>query len=41
MTTSPELSYKNLQEAQLDRLADLLRRHFDMAYIKNLIQSEK
>ena len=35
-----ELSYQNFQEAQLDRLADLLRRHLDMAHIKRMIQPE-
>jgi adenosylcobyric acid synthase len=39
--TSPrELSYKNFQETQLDRLADLLRRHLDIAHIKTMIQPE-
>jgi adenosylcobyric acid synthase len=37
---SAEMSYKNFQEAQLDRLADLLRRHLDMAHIKRMIQPE-
>jgi adenosylcobyric acid synthase len=41
VTGSAELSYKNFQEAQLDRLADLLRRHLDIAHIKRMIQPEK
>jgi len=42
METAPrELSYKKFQETQLDRLADLLRRHLDMAHIKTMIQPEK
>jgi cobyric acid synthase len=32
-------SYENFQEAQLDRLADLLRRHLDMAQINAMIQT--
>jgi adenosylcobyric acid synthase len=40
-TIREELCYQNFQEAQLNRLADLLRRHLDMAYIKNLIQPVK
>jgi adenosylcobyric acid synthase len=32
-------NYKNFQEAQLDRLADLLRRHLDLAQIKAMIQT--
>ncbi len=34
---SPELSFRAFQEAQLDRLADLLRRHLDIARIKAMI----
>jgi adenosylcobyric acid synthase len=43
-TTAPATSYGNyetyekFQEAQLDRLADLLRRHLDMAQINEMIQ---
>jgi adenosylcobyric acid synthase len=37
---SPQMSYKNFQETQLDRLAGLLRRHLDMAQIKRMIQPE-
>jgi adenosylcobyric acid synthase len=37
---APELSYQNFQETQLDRLADLLRRHLDIAHIKRMIQPE-
>ncbi len=36
--TAPAMSYETyekFQEAQLDRLADLLRRHLDMAQIKS------
>ena len=40
-TIREELCYQNFQEAQLNRLADLLRRHLDMAYIKNLIPTSK
>jgi adenosylcobyric acid synthase len=37
---SPETSsYKNFQEAQLDRLADLLRRHLDLAQINTMIRT--
>jgi adenosylcobyric acid synthase len=36
---APATSYENFQEAQLDRLADLLRRHLDMAQIKAMIQT--
>jgi adenosylcobyric acid synthase len=40
--TAPRvLSYKKFQEAQLDRLADLLRRHLDLAQITRMIQPEK
>jgi adenosylcobyric acid synthase len=38
-TTAPATSYENFQEAQLDRLADLLRRHLDMAQIHAMIQT--
>jgi adenosylcobyric acid synthase len=38
-TTAPATSYENFQEAQLDRLADLLRRHLDMAQINAMIQT--
>jgi len=38
-TTSPATSYHSFQEAQLDRLADLLRRHLDMAQINAMIQT--
>jgi adenosylcobyric acid synthase len=38
---SPEISYQNFQETQLDRLADLLRRHLDIAHIKTMIQPAK
>jgi adenosylcobyric acid synthase len=38
-TTVPATSYENFQEAQLDRLADLLRRHLDMAQINAMIQT--
>jgi adenosylcobyric acid synthase len=38
---SPAMSYQNFQESQLDRLADLLRRHLDMAHIKSMLQPEK
>ena len=41
-TTAPATSYENyekFQEAQLDRLADLLRRHLDLAQIKAMIQT--
>jgi len=37
-TDSPGLSFKDFQEAQLDRLADLMRRHLDLARIRALIQ---
>ena len=40
--TAPATSYETyekFQEAQLDRLADLLRRHLDMAQIKAMIQT--
>ena len=35
---APGLSFRDFQEAQLDRLADLLREHLDMARIRALIQ---
>ncbi|MHB9072820.1 MAG: cobyric acid synthase [Desulfobaccales bacterium] len=39
--TAPlEMSYEKFQEAQLDRLAELLRCHLDMAHIKRMIQPE-
>jgi adenosylcobyric acid synthase len=38
-TIAPATSYENFQEAQLDRLADLLRRHLDMAQIHAMIQT--
>jgi adenosylcobyric acid synthase len=34
-------TYENFQENQLDRLADLLRRHLDLAQINEMIQTEK
>ncbi len=37
--TTPATSYENFQEAQLDRLADLLRRHLDMAQINAMIRA--
>ncbi|MCK9375089.1 MAG: cobyric acid synthase [Syntrophobacterales bacterium] len=37
----PELTYHSFQEAQLDRLADLLRRHLDLAHIKTMIEPER
>ncbi|MFZ5450186.1 MAG: cobyric acid synthase [Thermodesulfobacteriota bacterium] len=40
-TPPPEISYKKFQEAQLDRLADLLRRHLDITRIIRMIQPEK
>jgi adenosylcobyric acid synthase len=39
-TDPQELSYQTFQETQLDRLADLLRGHLDMAHIKRIIQPE-
>ncbi len=36
---SPETSYQSFQEAQLDRLADLLRRHLDLAQINTMIRT--
>jgi len=38
-TTAPATSYENFQEAQLDRLADLLRRHLDLAQINTMIRT--
>ncbi len=38
--TTPALTYHRFQEAQLDRLADLLRRHLDMAALKRMIEPE-
>ena len=37
-TAAPATSYENFQETQLDRLADLLRRHLDLAQINAMIQ---
>ncbi len=37
-TASPSWSFRTFQEAQLDRLADLLRRHLDMPRIWAMIQ---
>jgi adenosylcobyric acid synthase len=37
--TGPALSFRDFQEAQLDRLADLLRTHLDLARIRALIQT--
>jgi adenosylcobyric acid synthase len=39
-TAFTELSYQKFQETQLDRLADLLRRHLDMTRIKRIIQPD-
>ena len=39
-TAAPDMSYEKFQEGQLDRLAELLRRHLDMAHIKRMIQPE-
>jgi adenosylcobyric acid synthase len=36
---SPERSFHSFQEAQLDRLADLLRRHLDLAQINAMIRT--
>jgi adenosylcobyric acid synthase len=36
---APETSYQTFLEAQLDRLADLLRRHLDMARINAMIRT--
>jgi adenosylcobyric acid synthase len=38
-TATPATSYENFQEAQLDRLADLLRRHLDLAQINSMIRT--
>jgi adenosylcobyric acid synthase len=38
-TTAAATSYENFQEAQLDRLADLLRRHLDLAQITAMIRT--
>jgi len=38
-TTAPATSYENFQEAQLDRLAELLRRHLDLAQINTMIRT--
>ena len=35
---APARSFRDFQEAQLDRLADLLRTHLDLARIRALIQ---
>ncbi|MBI4794929.1 MAG: cobyric acid synthase [Deltaproteobacteria bacterium] len=35
---SPGMSFRDFQEAQLDRLADLMRNHLDMARIRAMIQ---
>jgi adenosylcobyric acid synthase len=40
-TTPEALSYQEFQEAQLDRLAKLLRRHLDIASITRMIQPKK
>jgi adenosylcobyric acid synthase len=37
--TSPVTSYENFQEAQLDRLATLLRRHLDLAQVNAMIRT--
>jgi adenosylcobyric acid synthase len=37
----PDMSYQDFQETQLDRLADLLRHHLDIAQIKTMLQPEK
>ena len=36
---APALSFRDFQEAQLDRLADLMRQHLDMARIRAMIQA--
>jgi adenosylcobyric acid synthase len=36
---APETSYQTFLEAQLDRLADLLRRHLDMTRINAMIRT--
>jgi adenosylcobyric acid synthase len=38
-TLAPATSYENFQAAQLDRLADLLRRHLDLAQITTMIRT--
>jgi adenosylcobyric acid synthase len=38
---SAEMSYKDFQETQLDRLADLLRCHLNIAQIKRMIEPQK
>jgi adenosylcobyric acid synthase len=38
---APALTYQRFQEAQLDRLADLLRRHLDMARLMSMIEPEQ
>ncbi len=38
-TIAPATSYENFQEAQLDRLADLLRRHLDLGQINSMIRT--
>jgi adenosylcobyric acid synthase len=38
---APGLTYHRFQEAQLDRLADLLRRHLDMARLTTMIEPEQ
>jgi adenosylcobyric acid synthase len=38
---APALTYHRFQEAQLDRLADLLRRHLDMARLTTMIKPEQ
>ncbi len=35
---APSLSFRDFQESQFDRLADLLRTHLDLARIRALIQ---
>jgi adenosylcobyric acid synthase len=37
-TDSPAWSFREFQEAQLDRLADLMRRHLDIAKIRAMIE---
>ncbi len=37
-SAAPARSFRDFQEAQLDRLADLLRTHLDLARIRSLIQ---
>ena len=39
-TAAPALSFRDFQEAQLDRLADLMRHHLDLARIRAMIQPE-